>query len=514
METILEMKNIEKTFNNNIRALRGANLILKKGEIHAIVGENAAGKSTLMNVLYGMIRPDSGEIFIKGQKCTITHPNDAIKLGIGMVHQHFKLVPNFTALENIILGQEKDYTNFFKKIDYAKAKKDVESILQRLNIDLDLNERTDRLSIGLQSKIEIIKALFKGAEIIILDEPTTVLAPTEVDNFLKFLKTLRNQGSTIIYISHRLKEIFDVTDSITILSHGKTITTLKTSETTMEEVASLMIGREFKGFELPDPDKGKSIGKPVLRLEDVTVEDENSKLDGVSFTIRQGEILGVAGIEGNGQVELADTLIGILKNVSGNIYLWDKLINDCSPSERRKLGMHYVPDDRISKGLAINLSINENAINGYQHSNIINKGKMLIDWDRSKSFTKKIIKDYKVEGMNNPSDLVKNLSGGNMQKLIIGREMITNPPLVILSQPTVGVDFESQSYIHEKIRELRRNGTAFLIISEDLNELMTLSDRIVVLYRGKIVKEFPHTDAFDEKVLGYYMTGVKGFENQ
>lgn len=513
MEVILEVKNIEKTFNNNIRALRGANLTLEKGEIHAIVGENAAGKSTLMNVLYGMICPDNGEIFLNGKKCTINHPNDAIKYGIGMVHQHFKLVPDFNVLENIILGREKNYTNFFHKINYAEAKKDVEEILERLDIDLNLNERTDRLSIGLQSKVEIIKTLFKGAEIIILDEPTTVLAPTEVDSFLKFLKTLRDRGSTIIYISHRLKEIFDVSDSITVLSHGKTVTTLKTSETNMEEIASLMIGRELKGFEQPDPDKGKSIGQSILKLENVCVENGSTKLEKISFNIRQGEILGVAGIEGNGQVELADTLIGILKNNNGNVYFKDKLINGYSPAKRRECGMHYVPDDRILKGLALNMSINENAINGYQHSNIINKSKKFMDWSSSENFTKKIVIDYKVEGMNNPSDLVRNLSGGNMQKLIVGREMITDPPLIILSQPTVGVDFGSQSYIHEKIRELRRKGTAFLLISEDLDELMTLSDRIIVLYRGKVVKEFPSPDVFDEKVLGYYMTGVKGVEN-
>lgn len=513
LEVILEIKNMKKTFNNNIRALRGANLMLEKGEIHAIVGENAAGKTTLMNALYGMIRPDSGEIYLKGKKCTITHPNDAIKYGIGMVHQHTKLVPDFSVLENIILGREKIYTNFFHKIDYAKAKKDVDEILNRLRIDLDLNERTDRLSIGLQSKIEIIKTLFKGAEIVILDEPTTVLAPTEVDSFLEFLKTLRGQGSTIIYISHRLKEIFKVSDSITVLRHGMTVTTLKTSETSMEEVASLMIDRELKGFNQSDPDKGKSIGQTVLKLENVCVEDGSTRLEGMNFTIRQGEILGVAGIEGNGQVELADTLIGIMKNSTGNIYFRDKLINGYSPAKRRKWGIHYIPDDRILKGLALNMSINENVTNGYQYSDIINKSKLFMNWGNSQKFTEKVVADYRVEGMNSPSDLVRNLSGGNMQKLIVGREMISDPPLMILSQPTVGVDFSSQSYIHGKIRELRRKGTAFLIISEDLDELMTLSDRIVVLYRGKIVKEFSSPDAFDEKLLGYYMTGVKGFEN-
>lgn len=513
METIVEMRDIEKTFQNNIRALRKANLRLSRGEIHSIVGENAAGKTTLMNILYGMVQPDNGDIFLRGEKKSISHPGDAIRYGIGMVHQHFKLVPEFTVLENIILGSESSYMGYGWKLDYAKAESAVKAILNRIHVEIDLHERTDRLSIGIQQKVEIVRTLFKGAEIIILDEPTTVLAPNEVSGFLDFLKEMRNQGSTIIYISHRLKEIFYVSDSITVLRHGKTIKTLKTEDTSMKEISSLMIGRELKGCNhdsLEHTSCGKNI---IIKLENVVVRNPVRRLEGVSFTIRESEILGIAGVEGNGQVELADTLIGLQKNSGGNIYFRDQLINNYSTYKRRNMGIHYVPDDRIQKGLSLESSINENAIMGYQRCSFINKGSYLMDWQKSYKFTEEIVQSFMVEGMNNPENKVGSLSGGNMQKLIVGREMISKPPLLILAQPTVGLDFGAQGYIHDRIRELRKMGTAFLLITEDMDELISLSNRILVLYRGSIVREFQYEDGYDEKEIGYYMTGVKGNEH-
>jgi simple sugar transport system ATP-binding protein len=506
------MKNIEKTFNNSIRALQGADLSVQKGEIHAIVGENAAGKSTLMNILYGFVHADSGEIIIDGRPCRIEHPADAISLGIGMVHQHFKLVPDFTVLENIILGYEKKYTNAFKKIDYGKARKDIEALLRKINVELDLDKRTDSLSIGIQSKIEIVKTLFKGANIVILDEPTTVLAPNEVGNFFDFLRGLSKQGCTIIYISHRMKEIFALSDSITVLRHGKTVSIFKTSETSMEEVASKMIGREYTAISSDRDSRKAEFGEPVLELENVSVKKSAVMLNDISLTVRKGEILGIAGIEGNGQVELADTLIGVLKNERGRILLNQEDLSRRGPSERRKKGLSYVPDDRIRKGLALNMSITENTVIGHERNAPIKKRKHFMDWQKSKSFTKQIAEEYRVEGMARPEQKISNLSGGNMQKLIIGREMIRNPPMVVLAQPTSGVDFSAQKNIHDKILEMREKGSSFLLISEDLDELMALSDRILVLYRGNIVAEFNSKESFDEKQLGYYMTGVKGVE--
>lgn len=509
MSFILEMKNIEKTFNNTIHALQGADLSIAKGEVHGLVGENAAGKSTLMNILYGSLQADRGEILINGKTCNITHPADAISLGIGMVHQHFKLVPEFTVLENIILGQEAGYTNIFKKVDYNKARRDVSALLKKINVELDLDRRTDTLTIGIQSKIEIVKTLFKGANIIILDEPTTVLAPNEVDNFFDFLRILRNKGCTIIYISHRMKEIFALCDNITVLRHGKTIATVKTQETSMEEVAGKMIGREYSALSYDRISAKAEFEEPMLELKHVSVKKSATALCDISLTVHKGEILGIAGIEGNGQVELADTLIGVLDNEQGEILLNKADISRKSPFERRSKGLHYVPDDRIRKGLALNMSITENAIIGHHHSITPGKGGGFIDWAEARSLTKRIAEEFEVYGMARPEQSIGDLSGGNMQKLIIGREMVTNPPMVVLAQPTSGVDFSAQRNIHEKVIKMRGMGSSFLLISEDLDELITLSDRILVLYRGRIVAEFDSKESFDEKQLGYYMTGVK-----
>jgi len=506
---ILEMKSIEKTFNNTIHALQGADLSVGKGEVHGLVGENAAGKSTLMNILYGSLQADSGEILINGKTCSITHPADAINLGIGMVHQHFKLVPDFTVLENIILGQEAGYTNVLQNIDYNKARKDVSGLLKKINVELDLDRRTDTLSIGIQSKVEIVKTLFKGANIIILDEPTTVLAPNEVENFFDFLRVLKKQGCTIIYISHRMKEIFALCDHITVLRHGKTVDTVENSATSLEEVASKMIGREYSALSYDRIPAKTAFQEPVLELKHVSVRKNAAVLYDINLTVHKGEILGIAGIEGNGQVELADTLIGVLGNGYGEILLNKEDISSKSPFERRSKGLHYVPDDRIRKGLALNISITENAIIGHQRSMTEGKKGRFIDWAEARSFAKRIVEEYKVYGMANPEQRISNLSGGNMQKLIIGREMVTNPPMVVLAQPTSGVDFSAQRNIHDKVIEMRDRGSSFLLISEDLDELMTLSDRILVLYRGRIVAEFNSKDGFDEKQLGFYMTGVK-----
>ncbi len=512
MEFIVEMINIEKTFQNNIRALNKANLRVAKGEIHSIVGENAAGKTTLMNILYGMLQPDKGEIFIKGEKRVIMHPRDAIKYGIGMVHQHFKLVPEFSVLENIILGRESSFTTYGWKIDYTKAEEAVKEMLEKINIDINLHERAEKLSIGIQQKVEIVKTLFRGAEIIILDEPTTVLAPNEIDDFLSFLKKLNNQGSTIIYISHRLKEVFHISDRITVLRRGETIKTLKTTETSMEEISSLMIGGEFKK-------NGSNKSRLTVTGDNAVLEVENlsagnfSGLDKVSFSIKEGEILGIAGVEGNGQVELADTIIGLQKRTGGNIYFFGKLINEYSILKRREEGIHYVPDDRIKKGVSLDSSIIDNTIMGYQRTPFIKKSKYLMDWKKAMGFTQKVVNEFRVEGTDSFQDQVRNLSGGNIQKLILGREMMTNPSLLILAQPTAGLDFNAQNYIHDKIRQFKEMGTAFLLISEDVDELMDLSDRILVLYRGRIVKEFLAGEGYNEKEIGYYMTGVKGIED-
>lgn len=508
MSIYLKMVNIEKIFPNGVHAVAGASLSVAEGEIHALIGENAAGKSTLMNILYGQLKPDKGEIYICGKKCNIQRSADAIALGIGMVHQHFKLVPDFTILENIILGIENRYVNAVGRIDYSKAYREVSELLNEIGIELDLNARTRDISIGLQSKVEIVKALFRGAKLLILDEPTTVLAPNEVDTFFDFLRTLRSAGYTIIYISHRMKEIFALTDSITVLRKGKNVMTIKTAEASMDGLTTVMLGYQPKDG-VDQKSNGYHTSKPALIVENLTVKREYNSIEDVSFSIKQGEILGVAGIEGNGQVELADSIIGLLDIYSGTVKLCGMDITNMSVKERRCCGLAYVPDDRINKGLALNATITENIIMGHLYKSGL-KGKVgTVDWRKARNFTNSILYEYKVEGMNTTEQAICSLSGGNMQKVIVGRELHTGPMAAILSQPTVGIDFNAQRIIHDHIIELRNNGCAFLLISEDLDELLRLSDRILVLYRGRVVKQFNSRQEYDANEIGLYMTGVK-----
>lgn len=506
MQPVINMEKIHKTYQGGIVALRGADFSLNKGEIHALVGENAAGKTTLMNVLYGLVKPDEGDIYINGEKKFIPHPKHAINYGIGMVHQHFMLVPDFTVLENIMIGNERSFTGYVWNINFEKAEKATKVFLKQLGMELDLYKKVNELPIGLQQKVEILKVLFRGAKILILDEPTTVLAPNEIEGFLNFLKKLRSEGKTIVFISHRLKEVSSIADRITVLRKGKVISTLKTNNTSMEDVSNLMIGRRL---DLLKP-KSYSISKEkLLELKKVSLGNEISILKDVSFNIKRREILGIAGVEGNGQPELAEIVAGLRKNTGGEIWFDSKNINDTSILERRKRGISYIPEDRIEVGLSLEASIVENSIMSYQRKNFIKSGHFSLNWEKAIEFTQKIINEYGVQGMSSPLDKTASLSGGNMQKLMVGREFISFPQLLVVSQPTRGLDVGAQFLIHKKIIELSKSGAAILLISEDLDELMALSSRILVLYRGEIVKEFFAEKGYKDKEIGYYMTGVK-----
>lgn len=505
----IQMKGIKKTFPNGVCALQGADLTVCAGEIHALVGENAAGKSTLMNILYGVLKPDAGEIMMNGEPVHIAQSSDAIHLGIGMVHQHFMLVPSFTVLENIVLGSEDKYKNKFGSIDFESARKDIQEIMRQIDVELDLDSVTGSVTIGLQSKIEIIKALFRGARLLILDEPTTVLAPTEVDSFFDFLRKLRDNGTTMIYISHRMREIFELTDNITILRKGETISNVKTSEATMEQISRDMLGYEVSAFERDQKKIDRKENNYRFSVEHLCMPGKQISLEDISFQIYPGEVLGIAGIEGNGQVELADSLIGLKKIRSGKILLEDKDITKEDTNRRRARKMAYVPEDRMHKGLAQNSAITDNTIIGHLKDTFLGKRKITVNWPKADSYTTEIAKEYKVEGFKSSGQMISSLSGGNMQKVIIGRELYDQPAMTILSQPTAGIDFNAQSIIHRKINELKNQGCSFLLISEDLDELVRMSDRIYVLYRGKLVKEFSNPEDFDLNEIGYYMTGVK-----
>lgn len=507
--TVVSLQGVTKQFGNVI-ANENVNLDILEGEIHGLIGENGAGKSTIMKILYGFYHPDSGVIRIRGKEEKITNPHDAIALGIGMVHQHFMLVPTLTVLENIILGQEPTQKG---SIDFETARKEVQAIVKEYGIDLNLDLLTSKLSVGLQQQVEIIKVLYRKANILILDEPTAVLTPQETQKLFQILINLRHQGKTIILITHKMKEIFAITDRVTVFRKGKSIQTQTTKNTREQQLVSLMVGRELKsGYT-----KKEFNNQPaVLDVKNVTLASDSGHkhiLNKVSFTIHKHEIVGIAGIMGNGQTELEEVLSGLNFCDEGEIYLDSKRIDHLSNRKIRKLGvgiyvneksMGHVPEDRHHMGLILPFSVKDNFFLGHQYDKRFNKGPFIRN-DQLKAYAKTMIDKYAIH----PPDAelpIRALSGGNQQKVILGRELDTNPKFALISQPTRGVDIGAIEAIHERIIELREQGSAILLISADLDEVMKLSDRVLVLFEGKIVTEVdPKKTDMDH--LGMFMTG-------
>lgn len=498
---MIQTQNLTKTYPNGLQALKGVNLTLEEGEIHSIVGENGAGKSTLMNILFGLIKPTSGTITVDNKIVNISHPGKAIELGIGMVHQHFMIVPSLTVMENVILGSEKQFTSRSGKLDFKAVKNRVGNLIESLNLALSPEDIVANLPIGKQQLVEILKVLYKEPEIIILDEPTAVLAPSEVDEFLKFVVSLKEHGKTIVFISHRLKEVFAISDKITILRRGKTVGNFSSKEISRDKVANLMIGEDFEF------NTNSSLEKPGEVLLAVSnLSTQNNKLKNISFNIRSGEIVGIAGVEGNGQEELFSVLSKSVSGTNGSIVLNDKELLRASLYEKRKTGISYITDDRVKDGLAIDRTILENGI-AYHH--IDRKlGKILLNREKTRNHVNQIICEYDVRGTKNLNSKVRSLSGGNMQKLLVGRELSHKPKVLVASQPTAGVDIAAKALIHKAMKNLTKKGSCALVISGDLDELMSLSNRILVIYRGKIVAEFSYPD-YDVRELSYYMTGLK-----
>jgi simple sugar transport system ATP-binding protein len=498
---VITIKDLTKRYPNGFEALKGVNLSVKKGEIHSIVGENGAGKTTLMNIIFGLIKPTTGSISMDDKEVNISSTGKAIEMGIGMVHQHFMIVPNLSVMENVVLGSEKDFTNFFGKIDYKSIKLKVGDLIKKLKLSLSPEDIVRDLPIGKQQLVEILKVLYKGPEIIILDEPTAVLVPTEVNDFLDFVINLKNEGKTVIFISHRLKEVFKISDSITVLRNGKTIGSYSKQDITRDEVANLMIGKKFDFNATPPNNEKEEI---LFSVDDLSLK--GMMIKNISFNIKKGEILGVAGVEGNGQEDLFSVLTGDILPEQGSVKLVDKELNKSTILEKRKAGIAYITDDRIKNGLAIDRSILENGI-AYHHKDQ-KLGKVLINNKNSEKLVTGIVEDYDVRGVKNMKTPVSSLSGGNMQKLLVGRELNNQVKLLIASQPTSGVDIAAKALIHDSFKELTVEGNSVLLISSDLDELMSISNRIIVLYRGKIVAEFKYPD-YDIKELSYYMTGLK-----
>ncbi len=501
---IIEMLNITKEFPGII-ANDNITLRLKKGEIHALLGENGAGKSTLMSVLFGMYEPEKGEIRKNGKVVKIKNPKDATMLNIGMVHQHFKLVDVFSVLDNIILGSETVKLGFLQK---RKARKKVQELSDKYGLAVDLDSKVESITVGMQQRVEILKMLYRENEILIFDEPTAVLTPQETGELLKIMRSFKDEGKSILFITHKLDEIMSVCDRVTVLRKGKFIGTVDTKDTTKQQLSEMMVGRPVeltvkKDKAVPDRD--------VLTVENLTVASKNNKnkpvVNNVSFTARSGEILCIAGIDGNGQTQLIEAVTGLTKAHSGRIFLEGKDITELSVKNRNDIGISHIPEDRHKHGLILDFTLKDNfVLHSYKQESFQNYG--FIKKDAVKSYAEKLIADYDVRSGEGADTTVRAMSGGNQQKAVIGRELDRNKPLIIAVQPTRGLDVGAIEYIHAQIVKKRDEGKAVLLVSLELDEVMSLSDRIIVMYEGEIVGEFLPDDITVSE-LGLYMAGTK-----
>jgi simple sugar transport system ATP-binding protein len=496
----VELRGITKRFPGVV-ANKDIELRVRRGEVHAIVGENGAGKSTLMKTLYGEHRPDEGEILVDGRELSFRSPSDAIAAGIGMVHQHFMLADNFTVLENIILGSEPKRG---ARLDSAEARRRIVEISDRYNLDLEPDALVEDLGVGDRQRVEIAKVLYRDARILILDEPTAVLVPQEVDELFGNLAELKREGLTVIFISHKLDEVRKVADSITVIRRGTTVGTADPKTTTTRQLAEMMVGSE-----LPSPETRTSTVRetPVLQLRGVTVASLTGRpaVDDVSLTVREGEVVGIAGVEGNGQAELVDAVMGLRPLAAGTVLLGDDDISGWSTRARREAGLGFIPEDRHRQGMLLDATLWENRILGHQTRPPAVKGPF-IDRKSARSDTERIMREYDVRAPS-PDTLAVALSGGNQQKLIVGREMSSTPRLLLAAHPTRGVDVGAQSAIWELLKDARAEGMGILLISADLDELIGLSDTLHVMLRGQLVATLDPASVTPEE-LGGHMTGA------
>jgi len=498
---VLEVKNIVKRFPG-VLANDHISLSIDKGEIFAIVGENGAGKSTLMKIIYGLYSPTAGEIYVFGKKEKIETPHDAIRLKIGMVHQEFMLIPRFTVTENIVLGDEPHKGMIF---DYRKAVKEIKELSEKFSLKVDPTDKVANIPVGVQQRVEILKILRRGAEILIFDEPTAVLTPEETEDLFKTLLKLKEEGKTILFISHKLKEVLTIADRIAVLRRGKLQGVVKKEKTNEVELARMVVGRDVV---LEIPQAQAKVGKTVVSVRNLTVKNKRGiiGLKGVSFDVHAGEIVGIAGVEGNGQAELVNALIGFTRPIKGKIELNEKEIKLLTPYNLRTKGMAYIPEDRKRRGVILPFRVRENIVMGQHTLYPFSKNGRLNDSEINK-FTTKKLQEFDIR----PRDIytrVGNLSGGNQQKLILAKEMSIEHKFLLASQPTRGLDIGAMEFVYKKLVEEKKKGIAILFISLELSEIMGLSDRILVLYEGEIVGETT-PDKTNEEELGLMMLGLK-----
>ncbi|NMC30867.1 MAG: ABC transporter ATP-binding protein [Veillonellaceae bacterium] len=499
-EYILEMKNIVKCFPG-LMASRNVNFAVRPGEVHALLGENGAGKTTLMNILYGLYQQDAGEIFITGVKRNIRSPRDAIAAGIGMVHQHFMLVPTLTVMENVILGLD----NGLKPLNRRQATEKVLQLSSKFNFKIDPNALVRDLSVGAQQRVELIKALYRGAELLILDEPTAVLTPLEVQELFVILRQFVAMGKSVIFISHKLWEVMEISNRVTVLRTGERVNVVDTNRTTKEELAAMMVGRnvvmDYDKTSIPCQDFRIEL-KNINAVGDVPV----SSLKNVSLGVRRGEIVGVAGVDGNGQKELAEAVMGLRSIQEGKVLFDGKEINTISTRERMTMGMAHIPEDRLKQGLVLDFTVAENmALDVYDHPPLTVKG--VFYPGVMAELSKQLVREFDVRPPRHDVP-VRNFSGGNQQKVVLAREISREPQFILAVQPTRGLDIGATEFVHRRLLAEKEKGVGILLVSADLDEVLLVSDRVVVIYEGKIMGEFiPGKASMTE--IGLMMGGTK-----
>jgi simple sugar transport system ATP-binding protein len=494
----VEMRGIVKRFPGVV-ANDGVSFAVRQGEIHALLGENGAGKTTLMNILFGLHQPDEGEILVDGEPVHFSSPRDAVNAGLGMVHQHFMLIPRFTVAENVILGSEGPGVT----LDRASAEKRVAELAADYGLRLDPRARVEDLPVGMQQRVEIVRALYQGGRTLILDEPTALLTPQEVDELYVILERLRAGGGTIIFITHKLREVAAISDRVTVIRRGKTIETLTTAGTNAAQLAELMVGRSVN----------LTVERPMATPGGILLEAKHlqlrgrggvNALDDLSLTVRSGEIVGICGVEGNGQTELVETIAGLRKPDSGTVEIAGRDVTGKNPVELRKAGLSYIPEDRHQRGLVLDFNLTENVMLGNIERPPFSKAGQ-IDYEASEDVTEACMQQYDVRAPG-PDTQARNLSGGNQQKLIIAREMFRDPKVILAVQPTRGLDVGAIEFVHRQLVAQRDAGKAILVVSFELDEIIDLSDRILVLYQGRIVGEFA-SGTVDRTTLGLLMGG-------
>ncbi|MCL4538673.1 MAG: ABC transporter ATP-binding protein [Bacteroidetes bacterium] len=502
MPYAIELLSITKRFARTI-ANDNVTLRVESGSIHALVGENGAGKTTLMETLYGLYQPDSGRIRIQEKNVSIKSPHDSIRLGIGMVHQHFMLVPPLTVLENIVLGSE---TTRYSLLDLKKTTTEIAELAGRFSLSVPLDEKVENIGVGIQQRVEILKAIYRKADILVLDEPTAVLTPQESIQLFRILSELKEEGKTIVLITHKLNEVMEISDRVSVMRKGKIVGEVETAKTNPQELAQMMVGRPVL---LRVEKAEKKAGDPVLTVNDLTYVDRRgiSLLKNVSLEVGSGEILGIAGVEGNGQSQLVECIAGLIRPSAGFITLDGIKISGLGPREVFARGLAHVPEDRIKRGLVVEMDVKENLILGL-HNQPQFSSRLSMNRKSINDNAKLLITRYDIRPMD-PDAHARGLSGGNQQKVIIARELSRNAQVIVASQPTRGVDIGGIEFIHSTHVDARDAGKAVLLVSADLNEILSLSDRIAVMYDGKIVKLFPDSKV-EESELGLYMTGSKG----